>query len=70
MKGLFGLSFLNLGSLFVCFGLMARENACQRNLEESFFLGGSLCLIVGGIVCATAITHTLGNWIIALRRRR
>ena len=50
MKLYFGLMTANIGLTLCCFGLMARVNLCQKNLEDAFFIGGCILLIPGVVV--------------------
>ena len=45
---------LNTGLVFICFGLMARANSCEKNLSEAFFAGGTLVLAVSVVVFVLA----------------
>ncbi len=42
-------TFLNFGLVMMCFGLMARQNQCSRNLVDTFFGAGQFALSVTGI---------------------
>ena len=50
MKWYYGLILVNAGLICVCFGLMARENLCQKNMEDAFFLGGVVLLVAGVVI--------------------
>lgn len=50
MRWLCALLLLNLGLVLVCFGLMAQQNQCAKNLEDAFLKTGAVVLVVAAAV--------------------
>ena len=50
MKWIATVSFLNLGMVFICFALMARENRFDRALVDTIFGGGQFMLLIAAIL--------------------
>ncbi len=57
-------TLLNPGLTLMCFGLMARVNQCQKNMETAFFQAGAVLLIVAAIFFLIASMESL-FWLVS-----
>jgi hypothetical protein len=57
-------TLLNPGLTLICFGLMARVNQCQKNMETACFDTGAVLLIVAAIFFLIASMESL-LWLVA-----
>jgi hypothetical protein len=62
MQWLSMLTTLNMGLALVCFGLLARANGCQRNLEQIFFGAGYIILSITCMVFCGAVFTSVITW--------
>lgn len=62
MQWLSVLTTLNMGFAFVCFGLLARANECQRNLEQTFFGAGYSILFITCMMFCVAVFTIIVRW--------
>jgi hypothetical protein len=63
-RWLVAFTIINPGLTLICFGLMARVNQCQKNMETAFFGTGVVLLIVAAIffLIASMESHL---WLVA-----
>jgi hypothetical protein len=63
-------TFVNIGLLLTCFGLMAEQNRCETYLVNTFYGAGRFSLYFGGGAFFIATVSQVGVWAVRRYQRR